>query len=40
MTWKPVFLTSDKEKAVQDIYWIMVKIVLPFQYIDKEVYRG
>lgn len=40
MTWKPVFLTSDKEKVVQDIYWTMVKIILPFQYIDKEVYRG
>ncbi len=27
------------EKVAHDIYWNMVKIILLFQYIDKEVYR-
>lgn len=40
MTQKIVFITSDRKKAVQEIYWNTVKIILPFQYIDKEVHRG
>lgn len=39
MTRKSVFITSNKKKMEQDIYWDMVKIVLPFQYINKEAYH-
>lgn len=39
MTHKTVFITCTKEEIMQDIYWNMVKIILPFQYIKKEVLK-